>query len=53
MKEQWKELEKDMEKRLKEKADHMNKMANKPLTIIEEEGEVSGAGANRPARWVS
>jgi hypothetical protein len=40
-------VEKDIEKRLAEKAKHMRKMASKPLTISEEEqGEVSGAVAN-------
>jgi hypothetical protein len=43
-----------MEKRLKATTEHMRKMASKPPTIAEEEeGEVSGAAADRLARWAS
>jgi hypothetical protein len=53
MKEQWKEEEKDMERRLKATVDHMTKIVSKPPTVIEEEeGEASGT-ANRLARWAS
>jgi hypothetical protein len=56
MKEQWKEVEKDMKKRLRARAEHMWKMASKPPTIQEEEeeeGEASGAAANTLTRWAS
>jgi hypothetical protein len=54
MKEQLKEVKKDMEKRLKAAAEHMRNMASKPSTIVEEEeGEASRAAADRLARWVS
>jgi hypothetical protein len=43
-----------MEKRLRVTAENMRKLASKPLTIIEEEeGEASGAAANKLARWAS
>jgi hypothetical protein len=52
MKEQWKEVEKDMERRLLAIAEHMRKIVSKPPTIFkEEEGEVSGAVANKLSRW--
>jgi hypothetical protein len=48
MKEQWKEAEKDMVKRLLGRAEHMRTIVNKPPTIFEEEeGEASGAAADR------
>jgi hypothetical protein len=47
VKEQWKEAEKDMKKRLDVTAEHMQKMVSKPPTIVEEEeGEALGATAN-------
>jgi hypothetical protein len=43
-----------MEKRLKATAEHMRKMASKPLTITEEEQEEAPeAAVDRLARWVS
>jgi hypothetical protein len=51
MKEQWKEVEKDIEKRLEARAEHIRRLTNKPPTRWEEEeGEASGAAANRLAR---
>jgi hypothetical protein len=47
MKEKWKEAEKDMKRRLRATTEHMQKLASKLPTIIEEEeGAVSGAAAN-------
>jgi hypothetical protein len=54
LKEQWKEVEVDMEKRLKAKSEHIRGLVSKPPTILEkEEGEVSGTVAVRLARWAS
>jgi hypothetical protein len=54
IKEQWKEVEKDMKKRLKATAEHICKLTSKPPTIFEEEeGEALGTAANRLARWAS
>jgi hypothetical protein len=54
MKEQWKEAEADREKRLKARTEQIRKNISKPPTIIaEEEGEASGAAADRLTRWAS
>jgi hypothetical protein len=53
MKEQWKEVDKDMEQRLKATIKHLGKIVNTPPTNLEEGGGASGAAAHRLARWVS
>jgi hypothetical protein len=54
IKEQWKEVEVDMEESLAARTEHIRKVASKPPTIFEEkEGEASGAVAARLARWAS
>jgi hypothetical protein len=54
MKEQWKEAEIDMEKRLAARTEHVRKLVHKPVTLgEEEEGEASVAAVDRLARWAS
>jgi hypothetical protein len=54
MKEQWKEVEEDMEKRLMAKTKQIRTLISKPPTIWEEEeGEALGMVAAKLARWAS
>jgi hypothetical protein len=51
MKEQWKEVQEDMEKGLVARTKHIRKLNSKLPTILEEEeGEASGAAADRLTR---